>query len=422
MALLAETCRNIGADAATIKSSNNSDHVKNESRTKNNCASNATGNGGVGSGSSGGSRESNKCSFKPYEESLNKKSNSDDINVCDDRKHRSNSGSSTSSTSKSSSIGVSSDKNGSTNNNITNNHMDNPKSRSDSSDRPSSNSSTSTSTSKSGSCTAITYTSNGLEELAKNHSLSQLGLNGTNKSLNCNGCLPSGYPQISVDNVNKFVPYPSLSPYLSPNGANYANHLANGHCASPSLCRDAFCSGCRVTNLRSSVPCPSGCTQCSHGLMGTLSSHLSSALQPTFLPSNAFYPLNTTLGKPNICSWMVGGTYCGKSFQSSEELLQHLRTHTSSTDPATLSSLSLLGHYPSLDPMLTSPIAGLRRTAFDPVNRYHPYKPFSGSPVTSLPSGLSGVTSLTSHPTPPLNMHYPSYGPYASRLGPPIPP
>ena len=275
--------------------------------------------------------------------------------------------------------------------------------------------------------------------------------------------------QLNVDSVNKFVPYSSLSPYLglphhphpSPHDPastaaaaarlNAAAAAVAGYCHSPSVCRDPFCPGCRfnaaaASNVLGQVSaCAAGCTQCSHGSMAS-SLNLAAALQANspYLHGNAFYPLlhsphhpsnpnnpsnnpsnvnqpgNVNMNKLNTCNWVVNNTFCGKRFNSAEELHQHLRNHTSS-DPTSVSALAFLGQYPHLDPMLTSPIAGLRRTAFDPVNRYHPYKPF-----TNLPNGLGGSPNLPpSHSVSPrsqMNLSYPPYGPYAGRLGPPIPP
>jgi len=462
--LLAETCRNIGADTSIIKLSS-SDSVKNvDSKKSNSCS--PLRNGSTISDKSlrstpnnrsnhnvncSGGRETGKLSFKPYEDSVSNKydRNGEDIVVCDT--NRKTNGFTSSRSNTPSIVNKSNLVAGDKNNNDTikgiksdsydSNHGGDFSYKSVSSLSSSSSSSSSLSSSSSSassssatlvnpskantnSSTAITYTSNGLEELAKSHSISHLSGNHCHKpGLNCNACLPSSYPHLSVDSVNKFAPYSSLTSYLT-SSVSYANSRlssTNGNCSS-NMCRDPFCAGCRVSSTPSlrSVSCPAGCTQCAHTnlLSSSLSSHLTT-LPPSFLPTNAFFPTSAGLQKPNICSWMVGGTYCGKSFSSSEELLQHLRTHTSYTDNASLSALSILGQYPNLDPMLTSPIAGLRRTAFDPVNRYHPYKHFTPHLSSALPSGLS---SLASHQASQLNMHYASYEPYGSRIGPPIPP
>ncbi|KAI8521983.1 hypothetical protein Bbelb_017370 [Branchiostoma belcheri] len=128
---------------------------------------------------------------------------------------------------------------------------------------------------------------------------------------------------------------------------------------------------------------------------------------------------------PHVCNWVSGTSSCGKRFATSEELLQHLRTHTMSGSQAgslsipSLTSSALNGchlHYPS-----AASAAGLLRPGYptSPVNglhsyRYHPYKP----PMpTGAPPSLA-MPSLQLHaPTP--GAFYSPYGLYAARLGAP---
>ncbi|XP_053210989.1 uncharacterized protein DDB_G0271670-like [Panonychus citri] len=431
--------------------------------------------------------ESNGCSFKPYEDHIiSKKKCPDDSRTRStpqnaqhsDNKSRHHHNNNKHYVNKSENISKSYESNSL-------NKRENVKSSSSLSTNVSnigSSSSSSSTTTPSTSSTVSTSSSNttSTSTVHVNHS------SPSSKGSNCNDCLsphrPSSKPYpLTVDSVSKYVPYPSLSPYLGlppPNGYDPASVAAvaaavAGHCHSPSMCRDPFCAGCRfnaaaVANAlhhHQVSPCPAGCTQCSHvtSQMTSSISHQIAALQANgYLPGNSFYPppphphhshpanpptsssssssssstnspqaaaaaaaaaavaaaasASNVNGKPNVCSWMMGNTYCGKRFTSSEELQQHLRNHTSS-----VSALAFLGQYPHLDPMLTSPIAGLRRTTFVPVNRHHPYKSLttSGSPLNTLTNGLTGAI----HKPPPgsqLNMHYPPYGPYTGRLGPPI--
>jgi hypothetical protein len=50
-------------------------------------------------------------------------------------------------------------------------------------------------------------------------------------------------------------------------------------------------------------------------------------------------PPSAAMASPFVCNWMNQGEFCGRRFSSSEELMGHLRTHTSSavttTSPAT---------------------------------------------------------------------------------------
>lgn len=213
-----------------------------------------------------------------------------------------------------------------------------------------------------------------------------------------------------------------------------------------SSCKDPFC-----TNCVSSVPqtshlsqCTSpGCTQCSHektmqglglfGLPGSNPLH-----SPFSVPSSAsvglthlhnLYAQNllTQQGQQHVCNWMIGSEYCGKRFNSSEELLQHLRSHTSGGEAA-LSAYNSLGlsipPHPDLPPGLSGYLGSsgsispetLRRmypTSISPLsgsalsNRYHPYK----STLQNMPSGIP-QQSLTS-----LGPYYSPYSLYAQRIG-----
>ncbi|CAG9560056.1 unnamed protein product [Danaus chrysippus] len=99
---------------------------------------------------------------------------------------------------------------------------------------------------------------------------------------------------------------------------------------------------------------------------------------------------------PFVCSWMAGDSaYCGKRFATSEELLQHLRSHTASGESSP--SLSMLS---ATHPLLqrtypTPPLSPL-------TPRFHPY---------SKPSHLVSSPPLP-FPLPPhpsLAAYFPSY-------------
>ncbi|XP_023224058.1 zinc finger protein Noc-like [Centruroides vittatus] len=292
---------------------------------------------------------------------------------------------------------------------------------------------------------------------------------GLNPLTSCTGCATVG-GHISLDGSHGFPPglgqngtlkpgnYPlgsALSPYVG-----YARvKTASGGTTLVPVCRDPYCTNCQLSMQSAQLStCPSGCTQCTHermtsplsaaavaaaaglpgltpGLVPGLAGSGSPAVSGAAVPGlNSHFYTHSMLPRPNVCSWMVGDTYCGKRFTTSEELLQHLRTHTNlSAGEGSLSlispSLSMpsavgLGachlHY-STATSLTSP-AGLRRTyptSLSPVSslsaasRYHPYKP----PLPTLPGA-----PLPPLPHPGLGMYYSPYSIYGQRLGPPVHP
>ncbi|KAK3923670.1 Zinc finger protein Noc [Frankliniella fusca] len=178
------------------------------------------------------------------------------------------------------------------------------------------------------------------------------------------------------------------------------------------ICKDPFCQGCQYsmhnTMLSLGAPCPPGCTTCDHHKYS-----LSSALYP---PAAAAAAAAALQGRPYVCSWIAGDSYCGKRFGSSDELLQHLRSHTG---PAGLPGAvpghgaAAPGHGPS---GLPSPTA---------YSRYHPYAkpgaagssptgllpPSAASPYAAFsPTGLSMSPGLSGMPLSPYYSPYALYG------------
>ncbi|XP_076762929.1 zinc finger protein no ocelli [Xylocopa sonorina] len=209
--------------------------------------------------------------------------------------------------------------------------------------------------------------------------------------------------------------YPSSTPTGGNPYLSYARVKtpAGGEALVP-VCKDPYCTGCQYSMhsaqlMMSTGTCPSGCTQCDHqkyGLAMALSSFGPMA------PPSLSYPSTLTGGRPYVCNWIAGDSYCGKRFTTSDELLQHLRSHTSLTggDHAS-SSAGLLGN-PHPHPLL-SPSAALHRASggsyptpsLSPLSaRYHPY----GKPPTGpLPA------SLAASPYSAFNALGPYYSPYA---------
>lgn len=211
--------------------------------------------------------------------------------------------------------------------------------------------------------------------------------------------------------------YPSAAatPYLS-----YARvKTPSGGEALVPVCKDPYCTGCQfslqnqqllLSGAAATGPCPSGCTQCDHQKYN-LAMAMSLVPPGPVPPSSLAY---SQLGRPYVCNWIAGDTYCGKRFVTSEELLQHLRTHTSGSDPTsvvTSSASSLLGHHSLFSSASLRP--GYPNPPLSPLSaaRFHPY----GKPPT-LPTSLTASPYSAFNPTA-LGPYYSAYSMYGQRLG-----
>lgn len=150
-------------------------------------------------------------------------------------------------------------------------------------------------------------------------------------------------------------PGSSPNPYL---GYARVKTPAGGETLVP-VCKDPYCTGCQFSAnnhhlLMSNGSCPAGCTQCEHQKY-----NLAMAMALSQQGAAAGGMPYAQLSRPYVCNWIVGESYCGKRFGNSEELLQHLRSHTTDgSTPASVASTqaSLLN---PLNPLFTT--AGLRR-------------------------------------------------------------
>lgn len=203
--------------------------------------------------------------------------------------------------------------------------------------------------------------------------------------------------------------------------------LKSGPESMPLICRDPYCSGCGLTphhllngsNTPTKPPtsCPSGCNQCDHAGPKTTTSYLSQNPMAAAYAHAQLAALAAASHLPYICNWIAADAqYCGKRFSTSEELLQHLRTHTSvsavSEVGSTLPILSSPG-LPPTHPLLhrtypTPPLSPL------PTARFHPYSKPSLLPPSLSSSSLSGFPLSTHTGLPPYLSPYSLYGP---RLG-----
>ena len=209
------------------------------------------------------------------------------------------------------------------------------------------------------------------------------------------------------------------------------------------VCRDPYCSHCQLTeqNAHLAATCNiSGCAQCAHekslqslsmglgasplshmispypssGLLSSLSA--SSMSLPTPFSQHSALSAHAQSNIPSVCNWVTPtGEQCGKRYSNSEELLQHLRSHTTSVDPMSiaaaydrygLASSMLPGLHNSFGSSGTISPSSLRRgypTSISPLSgivgssRYHPYKsmmhPSTGLSSSQHPQGVSQYAS-----------------------------
>ncbi|CRK94197.1 CLUMA_CG007713, isoform A [Clunio marinus] len=193
-------------------------------------------------------------------------------------------------------------------------------------------------------------------------------------------------------------PASANNPYLS-----YARiKTPTGGEALVPVCKDPYCTGCQYSahnqQMLMGVPCPPGCTQCEQQKYGL-------AMAMSSLPPN--HPF-AQMSKPFACNWIMNDGYCGRRFSTTDELIQHMKTHSPNlSDPATAASILAAQQSASLmSPLFFPP--GMHRGAGYPsasplsplsASRYHPY---AGKPGT-LP------TSYGSTFNPPLSAYYPPY-------------
>lgn len=195
----------------------------------------------------------------------------------------------------------------------------------------------------------------------------------------------AGYPQ------NSSNPYLSYARIKTPTG---------GEALVP-VCKDPYCTGCQYSahnqQMMMGVPCPPGCTQCEQQKYGL-------AMAMSSLPPN--HPF-AQMSKPFACNWILNDGYCGRRFSTTDELIQHMKTHSPNlSDPATAASILAAQQSASLmSPLFYPP--GMHRSAagYPPTSplsplsasRYHPYaKP------GALPASYGAFN-------PALSAYYPPY-------------
>ncbi|KAG5676539.1 hypothetical protein PVAND_006365 [Polypedilum vanderplanki] len=200
----------------------------------------------------------------------------------------------------------------------------------------------------------------------------------------------SGYPP------NSSNPYLSYARIKTPTGSE----------ALVPVCKDPYCTGCQYSahnqQMLMGVPCPAGCQQCEQQKYGL-------AMAMSSLPPN--HPF-AQMSKPFACNWLLHDGYCGRRFSTTDELIQHMKTHSPNlSDPATAASiLAAQQSAAALMPPLFFP----PRTAYPPstsplsplsASRYHPY----AKPGTLPPSAAAAAASAYSSFNPALSAYYPPY-------------
>lgn len=216
----------------------------------------------------------------------------------------------------------------------------------------------------------------------------------------------AGYPG-STANPSNPGPYVSYARVKTPTG---------GETIIP-VCKDPYCTGCPYSQhhqqMMLGAPCPAGCTQCEHQKYGL-------AMAMSALPPGHPY---AQLGRPLVCSWMIGDSYCAKRCNSAEELLQHIRTHTANLNDTSAAAAAIAQSQQAMMHPLNSLFAasalhrGYPTPPLSPMSaaRYHPY----AKPGT-LPTSLPGSPYATFNPAT-MNPYYSPYAMYSQRLGAAVP-
>ncbi|EDW57664.1 zinc finger protein Elbow [Drosophila virilis] len=195
--------------------------------------------------------------------------------------------------------------------------------------------------------------------------------------------------------------------------------------AAPNICRDPYCTGCPASphyiNKAAGQPCPAGCPQCEVGGSGksggsSAGAGGSSAAAAAAAAASSYHAQLAALAAasqlPYVCSWIGSdAAYCGKRFGTSDDLFQHLRTHTASVPDAVLSAAAA-GGIPPNHPLFqrtypTPPLSPLSAAA-----RYHPYGKPSMLPPSLAPPGMPGLP-----PHAALAQYFAPYSLYGPRMG-----
>lgn len=187
------------------------------------------------------------------------------------------------------------------------------------------------------------------------------------------------------------------------------------------VCKDPYCTGCQYSQhnqqMLLGIPCPAGCTQCEQQKYG-----LAMAAMSGLSPNN---PYSQVADRPYMCTWVVSDGYCGKRCGTTEELMQHLRTHTPNLSDPTATSVLMQAQQRAFASM--HPLGSLFSAAASPMHRgypagpqlsplssarFHPY----GKPGPATSATLPGSPYATFNPAALSNPYYSPYALYSQRL------
>ncbi|XP_037820559.1 zinc finger protein Noc [Lucilia sericata] len=204
------------------------------------------------------------------------------------------------------------------------------------------------------------------------------------------------------------------------------------------VCKDPYCPGCpysaHTQQMLMGAPCPAGCTQCEHQKYGMAAMMGGAGLPPGHPYSQAAAAAAASAAAarsaPYVCSWVVGDAYCGKRFQTSDELFSHLRTHTGNlSDPAAAAAALAQSQAQSLLGSLFPPSAlrgGYPTPPLSPMSaaaaaaRYHPYAKPPSALAAGGPSpfgGPGGFNPAAAAAAAALGPYYSPYAMYGQRIG-----
>ncbi|XP_061389506.1 zinc finger protein Elbow-like, partial [Musca vetustissima] len=205
----------------------------------------------------------------------------------------------------------------------------------------------------------------------------------------------------------------SLNPYL-----NYAR--LKGLEMQPNICRDPYCTGCpsspHFLNKAAGQPCPAGCPQCEREAKS--GSSAAAAAASSYHAQLA--ALAAASQMPYVCSWIGGDTpYCGKRFATSDELFQHLRTHTASL-PESVLTAAAQGGIPPNHPLFqrtypTPPLSPLSAARYHPYGKPSMLPPSLAAAAAAAPPGSLASLQMQQHPA--LAQYFSPYSLYGPRMG-----